>query len=61
MRRRVFAFGHQRQGNVLQQLGTELNFVLHSLASVALDGETVSSTRIQAAIAEGQLDAPVKC
>ena len=54
-----FAFGHQRQGNVklLQQLGTELNFVLHSLASVSLDGETVSSTRIRAAIAEGQLDA----
>jgi len=53
-----FAFGHQRSGNVelLQQLGEELNFIVHSLASVALDGETVSSTRIRAAIAEGQLD-----
>lgn len=54
-----FAFGHQRQGNVelLQQLGAELNFVLHSLASVSLDDETVSSTRIRAAISDGQLDA----
>ena len=54
-----FAFGHGRAGNVelLQRLGGEMNFVVHGLASVSLDEEPVSSTRIRAAIAEGQLDA----
>ncbi|MBC8325888.1 MAG: bifunctional riboflavin kinase/FAD synthetase [Verrucomicrobia subdivision 3 bacterium] len=54
-----FAFGHQRQGNVdlLQRLGQEMNFIVHGLASVSLDDETVSSTRIRQAIEAGQLDA----
>mgnify|MGYP001224992696 CR=1 FL=1 len=54
-----FAFGHGRDGNLdlLQKLGQELNFIVHGLSSVSLDGETVSSTRIRTAIAEGQLDA----
>ncbi len=53
-----FAFGQGRKGNVklLHQLGQELHFVAHGTASVALDGETVSSTRIRQAIAGGQLD-----
>ena len=53
-----FAFGQGRKGNVklLHQLGQELNFVAHGTASVSLDGETVSSTRIRQAIAGGQLD-----
>lgn len=54
-----FAFGHQRQGNVelLQRLGQEMNFIVHGLASISLDDETVSSTRIRQAIETGQLDA----
>ena len=54
-----FTFGHQRGGNVelLRRLGAELNFAVHDLASVALDGETVSSTRIREAIRAGNLDA----
>ncbi|MBI1839632.1 MAG: bifunctional riboflavin kinase/FAD synthetase [Verrucomicrobia bacterium] len=54
-----FAFGHRRSGNVgvLQVLGKELGFVVHGLASVALDGEIVSSTRIRHAIQSGRLDA----
>ena len=54
-----FAFGHQRSGNleVLKQLGHELNFTTHGLASVSLDGQTVSSTRIREAISNGHLDA----
>ncbi len=54
-----FTFGHQRSGNVplLQQLGTELNFTVHGLAAVALDGEPVSSTRIREAVRTGDLDA----
>ena len=54
-----FTFGCQRSGNValLQQLGRELNFVVHGLAAVSLDGQVVSSTRIREAIRHGQLDA----
>lgn len=54
-----FVFGHKRSGNVelLKKLGTELNFTVHGLAAVALDGKAVSSTRIRQAISSGNLDA----
>ena len=54
-----FVFGHQRAGNValLKKLGAESNFHVHGLAAVALDGKTVSSTRIRKAIQQGDLDA----
>ncbi|MBI5775369.1 MAG: bifunctional riboflavin kinase/FAD synthetase [Verrucomicrobia bacterium] len=54
-----FTFGFQRSGNValLQTLGKELKFTVHGLAAVALDGQTVSSTRIRDAIQSGNLDA----
>lgn len=54
-----FTFGHQRSGNVelLRQLGRELHFIAHGLAALALDGETVSSTRIRNCIRAGDLDA----
>jgi riboflavin kinase/FMN adenylyltransferase len=53
-----FTFGHRRGGNValLQKLGAELKFAVHGLAALALDGETVSSTRIREAIRAGDLD-----
>jgi riboflavin kinase/FMN adenylyltransferase len=53
-----FVFGHKRSGNVelLRKLGAELNFTVHGLAAVALDGKAVSSTRIRQAIAAGNLD-----
>jgi riboflavin kinase / FMN adenylyltransferase len=53
-----FAFGHRRTGNVglLRRLGEELGFVVHGLAAVALNGRTVSSTRIREAILSGKLD-----
>lgn len=55
----TFTFGHKRSGNVdlLRKLGQELRFTVHGLAAVALDGQTVSSTRIRDAIRAGQLDA----
>src|SRR5688572_1236331 len=55
----TFTFGHKRSGNVdlLRKLGAELRFTVHGLAAVALDGQTVSSTRIRDAIRAGQLDA----
>src|SRR5208337_2165759 len=54
-----FVFGHKRSGNVtlLKQLGREIGFTVHGLAAVALDGETVSSTRIREAIRAGNFDA----
>jgi riboflavin kinase/FMN adenylyltransferase len=53
-----FVFGHKRSGNValLKKLGTELHFHVHGLSAVALDVETVSSTRIREAIRRGDFD-----
>jgi len=53
-----FVFGRQRSGDValLQLLGAELNFVVHGLAAVALDGEMVSSTRIRDAVRAGEIN-----
>jgi riboflavin kinase / FMN adenylyltransferase len=53
-----FTFGHKRSGNVdlLRSLGGELRFHTHGLAALALDGETVSSTRIRESIRSGNLD-----
>ena len=54
-----FVFGHKRSGNVklLKKLGAELNFQVHGLAAVALDGQVVSSTRIREMIRAGNFDA----
>jgi riboflavin kinase/FMN adenylyltransferase len=53
-----FVFGHNRGGNVemLKKLGLELQFTVHGVGSLALDGEPVSSTRIRRCIRDGQLD-----
>jgi len=54
-----FTFGFKRGGTVatLQNLGAESGFAVHGLASVALDGTTVSSTRIRELVRAGDLDA----
>jgi riboflavin kinase/FMN adenylyltransferase len=54
-----FVFGNKRSGNValLKKLGAEIGFQVHGHAAVALDGETVSSTRIREATRAGHLDA----
>jgi riboflavin kinase / FMN adenylyltransferase len=54
-----FVFGHKRSGNVelLKKLGAELNFLVHGLAAVSLDGQVVSSTRIRETIRAGDFDA----
>lgn len=54
-----FTFGYGRSGNValLRQLGGELQFTVHGLAAVALEAQTISSTRIREAIRAGELDA----
>ena len=54
-----FVFGHKRSGNValLKILGEELQFTVHGMAEVSLDGQVVSSTRIREAIRAGDFDA----
>jgi riboflavin kinase/FMN adenylyltransferase len=54
-----FVFGHRRSGNVelLRALGSELGFSVHGMAAVALDGQTISSTRIRESVLAGDLDA----
>jgi riboflavin kinase/FMN adenylyltransferase len=54
----TFTFGHKRSGNVelLRRLGQEFRFAVHGLAALALDAETVSSTRIRNCIRAGELD-----
>ncbi|HTV61660.1 MAG TPA: bifunctional riboflavin kinase/FAD synthetase [Verrucomicrobiae bacterium] len=53
-----FEFGSRRGGNValLKKLGAELNFQVHGLSAVSLDGEIVSSTRIRELIRSGDID-----
>lgn len=53
-----FVFGHRRSGDVtlLQNLGRELGFMVRGIASVSLDDEVVSSTRIREAVRQGDLD-----
>lgn len=53
-----FVFGHRRSGNValLKMLGAELQFQVHGLAAVSLDGQVVSSTRIREMIRAGDTD-----
>jgi riboflavin kinase/FMN adenylyltransferase len=52
-----FVFGHKRSGNVevLRRLGDELNFAVHAVSAVSLDGQVISSTRIREAIRTGNL------
>jgi len=54
-----FVFGYKRSGNVplLRKLGHELNFQVHGMAALALDGAVVSSTRIRAAVQAADFDA----
>jgi riboflavin biosynthesis protein ribF len=53
-----YTFGFQGSGDsvFLQQMGEEFGFVSRIGTSVLRDGKMVSSTRIRALIAEGQLD-----
>ena len=47
----------KRLNTQIKTLGAKLNFHVHGLAAVALDGQTVSSTRIREAIRADDLDA----
>jgi riboflavin kinase/FMN adenylyltransferase len=53
-----WAFGHNRTGNValLRKLGGELDFTVTETPAVAIEGGTISSTRIRNAVEQGDLD-----
>lgn len=55
---RDFALGHNREGDLpaLVNFGAELDFTVHSVDAVRLDGEIVSSTRIRNLLAEGRVE-----
>jgi len=57
-----FRFGHQRKGDIdtLRQLGSEVGFSAHEIAPIQLDGERVSSTRIRAALRDGDFAAAAR-
>jgi riboflavin kinase/FMN adenylyltransferase len=54
-----FALGKGREGNVayLEQLGTELDYLLHIVEPVTEDGKTVSSSQIRNQIQAGDVQA----
>ena len=53
-----FRFGHRREGDfaLLQSAAAAHGFVVESLAPFCIDGERVSSSRIRAALAAGDMD-----
>ncbi len=53
-----FVFGHQREGDLalLRQLGRDFGFDAFGVEEVLSGGEPISSTRIRAAVAEGQVE-----
>ena len=50
-----FGFGHRRGGNIetLRNVGATAGFTAHAFQPVSVDGERVSSTRVRAALADG--------
>jgi riboflavin kinase/FMN adenylyltransferase len=52
-----FALGHNREGDfaALQKFGQELGFTVRLVETVKLDGEVVSSSRVRALLAEGDV------
>ncbi|HEY4717846.1 MAG TPA: riboflavin kinase, partial [Anaerolineales bacterium] len=53
-----FALGHNRAGNIpaLIEFGKEMNFTVHPVDPVRLNGEIVSSSRIRALLGKGNVD-----
>lgn len=50
-----FRFGHGRRGDLamLEAMGSELGFSAHTIDPVSVGGERVSSTRVRAALSQG--------
>jgi riboflavin kinase/FMN adenylyltransferase len=52
-----FVMGYEREGNVafLRQIGNALGFVVNEVEPIMLDGERVSSSRVRAALHNGEV------
>lgn len=52
-----FALGHDREGDfpALQRFGQELDFQVHPVETILLDGQIISSSRIRALLAQGKV------
>lgn len=57
-----FALGHNREGDfaALQGFGEEMGFSVHAIPAVEIDGEPVSSSRIRALLAAGDVQAAAR-
>ncbi|MBI1802572.1 MAG: archease [Chloroflexi bacterium] len=57
-----FTLGHKRQGNAafLRALGNQWGFTVQVVEPFLLDGEVISSTRIRALLAGGQIEAAAR-
>ncbi len=53
-----FALGHEREGNIqyLSELGDEFDYQLSTILPVKMSGEVVSSSRIRAALKDGDIE-----
>jgi riboflavin kinase/FMN adenylyltransferase len=58
-----FAFGYQREGNIpfLRQLGAERGFTIHIVEPLVWDGAPVNSSRVRAALREGDTRQATGC
>lgn len=58
-----FALGHQREGDIdsLRRLGSEQGFSVHAVAPLAWEGALVSSSRVRAALADGDARQAAGC
>jgi riboflavin kinase/FMN adenylyltransferase len=57
-----FALGHRREGTVtrLTEIGRELDYQVHVVPSLVLNGQTVSSTLIRNLVWQGQVEAAAR-
>lgn len=57
-----FALGHNREGDfaTLQKFGAEMAFGVHAIAAVEVDGDPVSSSRIRALLAKGNVQSAAR-
>ncbi|RLC67432.1 MAG: hypothetical protein DRI48_02345 [Chloroflexi bacterium] len=58
-----FALGHRREGSIpfLRRLGKERGFAVRVVEPLMLDGHAVNSSRVRAALQEGDVGQAMKC
>ncbi len=58
-----FAFGHNREGSAqwLTEYGAKRGFTVHVVEPISINGRIVSSSRVRAALAEGDVEQAAAC